>query len=201
MCSREKYDNIININMALTENQKSISCLRLHEIWLKSILKVSIWIDWNVVSLVCWLLPEWRGLWEVTDTNHWDKLGLHRTVGSSNFLKTDFCCWDATSPSFHLFSAAWAPPAGALAPLCWPPSERLWSLQSTLPVINNTLLSYSCQLKKRFPVSLTQINSPYLSSGTKAGIGRITVYGKKAGERIIDGVFLMTGPFVSQIRL
>ena len=31
-------------------------------------------------------------------------------------------------------------------------------------------------------------------------MGGITVYGKK-GQRIIDGVLLMTGPFVSQIRL
>lgn len=84
--------------------------------------------------------------------------------------------------------------------LCWPPSEWLWSLQSTLPAINNTLLCYSCQPENRFPVSLTQINSPYLSSGTKAGIGGITVYRKK-GQRIIDGMFFTTGPFFSQIRL
>lgn len=47
---------------------------------------------------------------------------------------------------------------------------------------------------------MTQINSPYLSSGTKAGRGGITVYGEK-GQRIIDGVFLMAGPFVSELSL
>lgn len=62
------------------------------------------------------------------------------------------------------------------------------------------MLCFSCQAEQRFPVILTQINSSYLFCGTKAGIGRTTVCGKK-GQRIIDGEFLMAGPFVSQIRL
>jgi hypothetical protein len=65
------------------------------------------------------------------------------------------------------------------------------------PAINNPHGQLRAAKQSRvFPVILTQINSPYLSPGTKAGLTGITVYETK-GQRIIDGVFLMTRLFVS----